>query len=206
MLTLYHAPQSRSSRIMQMIHALGIEDRVEIRIVDIPRRDGSGRTDPDNPHPEGKVPLLVHDGVEIRETNAIMLYLSDMFPKPGFAPVVGDADRGAYLSWLFWYGNVMEPVLIHHAAALSHPILEVTFRGVPEMTARLTRALADGPFLMGESYTAADLLCASPYMWFGEDDLPRDALVAGWVARCSAVDAVAWAGAYDVARMAERAA
>jgi len=202
MLTLFHSPRSRSTRVLQMIRALGIEDQVEIRIVEIPREDGTGRADPDNPHPEGKVPLLVHDGVEIRETNAILLYLSDLFPKPEFAPVVGDADRGAYLSWLFWYGNVMEPVLVHQAAGLTHPILEVTFRGVPEMTARLTKALAKTPFLMGGSFSAADLLCVSPYMWFGEDYLPRDRVIVEWVARCADAEPVQWAADFDEAQLA----
>ena len=96
MLTLFHSPQSRSSRIIRLLFELDVIDQVEIRNVTIPRQDGTGQIDPENPHPEGKVPLLVHDGCMIRESNAIILYLTDLFPS-ALAPVVGDADRGSYL-------------------------------------------------------------------------------------------------------------
>jgi len=58
-------PRSRSSRIVILLRELDAVDEIAIEIVDIARGDGSGRKDPQNPHPEGKVPLLVHDGVVI---------------------------------------------------------------------------------------------------------------------------------------------
>lgn len=54
MLTLFHAPQSRSSRIVTLIDEMGIGDKIEIKHVSIPRQDGSGQRDPANPQPEGK--------------------------------------------------------------------------------------------------------------------------------------------------------
>ena len=172
MLTLYHSPRPRSSRIVRLIDELDIWSEVDIRTVGITHNDGTGGHDPKNPHPEGKVPLLVHDGIEIWESNAIILYLTDLFPKAGMGPVAGDPQRGRYLSWLAWYGNVVEPVIVFGAAKLAHPVLDVTFRGVPEMTARLAGALEDSPFLMGERFTAADLLLVSPFTWF-PDAAPR---------------------------------
>lgn len=185
MLTLYHAPNSRSSRIIRLIMELGILDKVDIRIVDVARNDGSGGADPANPHPEGKVPLLVHDGVAIRESNAIILYLTDMFPAAGFGRSVGEPDRGSYLSWLAWYGNVVEPVIVFQAAGLSHPFLDTTFRGVPEVVAQLTAQLKKTPFLMGDQFSAADLLVVSPYVWFPQatPDVP---IIHDWIARCQA--------------------
>jgi glutathione S-transferase len=51
MLTLYHAPQSRSSRIVRLLIELDVLDQVDIRIVTVARQDGSGGADPSNPHP-----------------------------------------------------------------------------------------------------------------------------------------------------------
>ena len=113
----------------------GAQDHVDVRTVTIPRMDGSGARDPANPHPEGKVPYLVDDGHGMSERGAIILYLTDMFPKAGLGPLAGDPQRGGYLSWLSWYHGVMEPVLVFAYAQLDHPILDVTFRGVPEMVA-----------------------------------------------------------------------
>jgi glutathione S-transferase len=196
MLTLFHSPHSRSTRILALLHAMDILDRVDIRTVTIPRVDGTGRRDPANPHPEGKVPLLVHDGVEIWESPAIILYLTDLFPASGMGVPPGDPQRGRYLSWLCYYGDVVEPVFVAAHAGLDHPVLQTTWRGVPELTARLSAALTNAPWLMGENYTAADLLLASPYQWF-PDALPDDPAIRDWVARCGNRDWSAAVAAYD---------
>lgn len=183
MLTLYHCPRSRSSRIIRLIHELDVWSEIDIRIVDVTHNDGSGARDPKNPHPEGKVPLLVHDGVQIWESNAIILYLTDLFPNAGMGPVAGNPQRGRYLSWLAWYGNVVEPVMAIGAAKVSHPIFDVTFRGMPEMTARLTDALEGASFLIGDTFTAADLLLVSPFTYFPEAASDHPAIKA-WIERC----------------------
>ncbi|PTQ74550.1 glutathione S-transferase family protein [Celeribacter persicus] len=196
MLTLHHAPNSRSSRIVTLLIALDVLDQVEIRLTDIPRQDGSGARDPNNPHPEGKVPLLItEEGEMIRESNAILLYLSDRFPSE-FAPQVGEPGRGAYLSWLFWYGNVLEPVYIHHLSGLSHRLLDITFRGMPEAVACLAAGLEGRDFLLGDHYTVADLLIASPFLWFSEatPDVP---VIRDWVARCAAQPCIAQSATFD---------
>lgn len=185
MLTLFHAPQSRSSRIVSLIHEMGIADFITIQNVEIARHDGTGRRDPDNPHPEGKAPALLDDGMMMTETAAIMVYLTDMFPAAGLGPQPGDPARGPYLMWLSWYGSMMEPALICQAAGLEHPYLTATFRSHAEVTARLHDALKMGPWLLGDTFSAADILVHSPYAWFA-DATPADPLIRDWVTRCQA--------------------
>lgn len=185
MLTFYHAPESRSSAIMALIEEMGIADRITVHSVDIPRMDGSGRTDPANPHPEGKAPCLVHDGHVITERGSIILYLTTLFPQAGLAPPVGSPEWGSYVTWLCWYQGVFEPVLIHEAAGLIHPFLSATFRGHTEAAARIHAALERGPYLLGDRFSAADLLIHSPYAWF-KDSAPNDPLILDWLARCTA--------------------
>lgn len=184
MLTLFHAPESRSTRIVSLIEEMGIRDKVDVQIVDILRADGSGAFDRANPHPDHKVPALDHDGTLITESGAVMLYLTALFPDSGLAPKPGTAKRGEFLTWLFWYGDVMEPVLIFHAAGVTHPWLHKTFRGTPEVTARIHAALEKGPWLLGEDFSAADILIHSPYAWF--NNTPDDPLIKDWVERCKA--------------------
>ncbi|WP_226782529.1 glutathione S-transferase family protein [Oceaniglobus trochenteri] len=183
MLTLFHAPRSRSSTIVQLLEELGVSDRVTVRQVTIPRQDGSGGRDPENPHPDGKVPYLVDDGVGIRERGAITLYLTDSFPETGLAPVVGDKTRGAYLSWLDWYGSVFEPVFVFKMMGMDQPILHTTFRSMDEAVAFIEDALADTPYLMGDSFTAADLLVSSPFSWL-PDMTPDSPKIRAWIKRC----------------------
>jgi glutathione S-transferase len=183
MLTFFHAPNSRSSAIATLIDEMGISDWIETRLVSIPRQDGSGGRDPMNPHPEGKVPVLVHDGQVITERGAIILHLTSLFPDSGLAPKVGTPEWGAFVGWLTWYHAVMEPVLVFDFAKIDHPILGITFRGHDEVAARIRRALERGPWLLGETYSAADLLVHAPYAWF-KDATPNDPLILDWVERC----------------------
>lgn len=205
MLTLFHAPMSRSSRIVTLIDEMSIQDWVDVVPVNIHRQDGSGGRDGVNPHPEGKVPCLLHDGRLITESGAVMVYLTTLFPDAGMAPRADDPQWGEYLTWMTWYGSVMEPVLIFEAMGIEHPVLPVTFRGHAEMAARIRAALEKGPWLLGEAFSAADILIHSPYAWF-KDATPDDVLIRDWVDRCKARPAVARTLAADAAAMDQAAA
>lgn len=200
MLTLYHSPKSRSTRVVALIAALDALDEVTIETVSVARQDGGpGGRDSKNPHPEGKVPFLVHDGVAVWESSAIMLYLADLFPGAGLSIPPGRAQRGAYLSWFAWYSGVVEPVLTFEAMGVSHPALAATFRSGAEVKRRLAAALADRPFLCGATITAADMLLHTPYTRFGK---PGDAVLDAWVDRCAAHPGFAFAATYDGRPMA----
>jgi glutathione S-transferase len=202
MLTLFHSPQSRSSAIMTLIEEMGIQDWIDIREVTIPRMDGSGGRDPANPHPEGKVPALVHDGRLITERAAIILHLTSLFPDSGMAPKVGTPDWGAFAGWLAWYQGVLEPVVIFEGAGLTHPWIDATFRDHTAAAARLKAALVKGPWIMGDAYSAADLLLHAPYAWYAQAT-PDDPLIRDWVERCKARPARAKVMAAEAARLAQ---
>jgi len=184
MLKFYHARKSRSGRIHWLLHELDVP--FELCRMDIPRQDGSGARDPDNPHPEGKVPALEHEGELVTESGAIMLYLTDLFPDRRLGIAAGEAGRGAFLTWLFWYGAVVEPVYIVEVLGVAdHPVAQASFRGRAEVADRLIARLQAGPWLMGERFTAADILLCSPYLYFPEAT-PDDPAVRDWVERCTA--------------------
>jgi glutathione S-transferase len=195
MLTLHHAPQSRSSRILWLLEELSAP--YEIRLTDIPRPDGSGAADPGNPHPDKKVPALVDDGTLVTESAAIILYLTDKFPSAGIGPVTGDPLRGAYLTWLAYYAGVIEPVVtLEFAQLANNPILERTFRGRAEIDARILSALRAGPYVLGDRFSGADILVTSVGQ-FARPMLPADPIVDEYLARTSARPALARARAKD---------
>jgi glutathione S-transferase len=202
MLTLFHSPKSRSSAIVTLIEEMGIQDWVEVSEVTIPRMDGSGGRDPANPHPEGKVPALVHDGKVITERAAIILHLTSLFPDSGMAPKVGTPDWGVFAAWMAWYQGVLEPTFIMEATGLSHPWMTAAIRDHQTAVARMRAALERGPWLLGDTFSAADLLLHGPYVWFPEAT-PDDPLIRDWIARCQARPAVARVRDADAARMAQ---
>lgn len=164
MLTLYHCPKTRSSRFIWLLEELGAP--YEIKLVTIRMRDGTGARDPTNPHPHGKVPALVHDGATVFESPAIALYLTDAFPKNGIGPVVGDPKRGPYLSWLAYYGDVMEPAFVSKFLNMEVPRGTAGWVKAEEAADFVAETLAEGPYLLGDKFSAADILFGSSFAMF----------------------------------------
>ena len=193
MLTLYHCPQTRSSRSIWLLEELG--EPYAIEYVTIRRGDGSGERDPKNPNPDGKVPTLVHDGRMVAESAAICLYLSDAFPAAGLGPAVGDAKRGDFLTWLFFYAGEVEPALIGKFSGRDD---EHSTRGYELMVKRFEDALQKGPYILGDSFSAADILFGSIVQW-GAQMLPKRDAFDAYLARLSARPAFKAAEAKDAA-------
>lgn len=195
MLTLYHAPKSRSSRIVWLLEELGADH--ELVYVDIPRMDGTGGADPKNPHLDKKVPALLHDGTLITESIAIVIYLCDLFPQAGLAPAADDPARGPYLSWLAYYAGVMEPVIHFQFFDLAeHEALKRTFRGRAEIDRRLLDALSKSDYIAGDRFTGADVIIASLGQ-FMRDMMPAGDVVDAYLERCAARPALQRANAKD---------
>lgn len=194
MLTLYHAPRSRSSRIVWLLEEIG--EPYEIQYVGIRRGDGSGETDANNPHPHGKVPALVHDGIVVTESIAICQYLGETFPAAGLQVKPGEPGRADYLSWLAYYAGVIEPSLTCKFLNVETP------RGVPgwvpweAVEARIGAQLEAGPWALGERFTTVDILIASLLQWAGPNFGERPAYEA-YKARIMARPALARALAKD---------
>ncbi|MDE1939872.1 MAG: glutathione S-transferase family protein [Alphaproteobacteria bacterium] len=169
MLTLYHTPHTRSARFIWLLEELGAP--YEIKLVTIRTRDGKGARDPVNPHPHGKVPAINHDGVVVFESPAIALYLTDAFPKNGIGPVVGDAKRGAYLSWLAYYGGVMEPAFVSKFMNVEVPRGTAGWVNADEAAEFVAETLAEGPYLLGDKFSAADILFGSTFAMFMKSPL-----------------------------------
>lgn len=164
MITLYHAPQSRSSRMIWLLEELGAP--YEIKITSIPRQDGSGGPDAANPHPDKKVPVVIDNGVLISESVAITAYLCDAYPQAGLAPKIGDPLRGPYLEWLAYYIGVMEPVMIAGFAGFSdNPAVVRSWRTPREVHARISSALEKSPYILGDNFSAIDVLLGSMGQW-----------------------------------------
>jgi glutathione S-transferase len=157
MLTLYHSPGSFSSRILWLLEEL--EADYVIDVVSYPKADGSN-ADPRNPHPHGYTPALAHDGQVVTETGAIALYLTDLFPQSEVGIPVGHPLRARYITWLFYQVGLTEPLvymkghkLLAQDAAMSH-LNEAMMR-------HIEATLAAGPYILGERFTAVDILYMS---------------------------------------------
>jgi glutathione S-transferase len=125
-------------------------------------------------HPHGWVPALVDGDTIIHETAAICLYLADRHIDRGLAPPQASPERGAYYQWIVYSVATLEPCLADVYLQLERPLEqrdEAVLRSGRERFAAsaqvLTRALTDGPFLLGEHLSAADVLVGAMLVWAG---------------------------------------
>ena len=203
MITLYHAPQSRSSRMIWLLEELGVP--YEIRPVSIFRPiTGEGAPDPVNPHPDKRVPAIEHNGALVAESVAIVLYLTDTFPKAGLGPVSGDASRAAYLTWLAWYAAELEPAFF---AGFGGELDSAPHkrRNYEAAVRRLEEALARGPYVLGESFSGADLLISS-VIAYGRKVFPDSQVLNAYLERCTSRPAAIRGRALDSASGMQQAA
>jgi glutathione S-transferase len=164
-LVLYHAAPSRSSIVHWMLEELG--QPYELQMVSFKR--GENR----QPaylavNPMGKVPALKHGDTVITEAAAICAYLADEFPQAGLNIPVGDPRRGTYLKWLFFGPSCVEPAIAERAfprkeAPARSALGFGDFDTVVDVLAKA--AAAASPYLLGNKFTAADVIIGSGLRW-----------------------------------------
>ncbi len=163
-LTLYHASPSRSSIVLWMLEEIG--QPYDIKLLKLSDGDNL-KPDYLAINPMGKVPTLDHKGTAITEVAAICTYLADEFPQAKLNIPVGTPRRGVYLKWLFFGPGCMEPAVIDRAA----PRKEEARRGMlgygdfDTCMNVVAKAVAQGPWLMGEQFTAADVVVGANVRW-----------------------------------------
>ena len=183
MITLYHAPKSRSTRMIFLLEELGTP--YEIKIVSIRRGDGSGAADASNPHPHAKVPVIRHGNETIFESSAIVAYLTDTFPDAGLAPKPGEAGRGQFLTMLAYYGDVVEPSFVSKFLKMDVPRGTAGWVAVEEVMPYIDKVLTAQPYIAGETFTGADILYATTFGMFAQNPMmPKLASVEVYVKRC----------------------
>ena len=163
-LTLYHASPSRSSIVLWMLEELG--QPYDVHLVSLSK--GENR----EPgylavNPMGKVPAIRHGDTVVTEVAAICTYLADEFPAAKLNVPVGSPKRGVYLKWLFFAPSCFEPAVIDRVAPRKEePRRAMLGYGDFDTTMNVAAAAVEkGPWLMGEQFTAADVVLGSHIRW-----------------------------------------
>jgi glutathione S-transferase len=161
---LHHAPRSRSLGSLWLLEEAGAEYELcwhELESATHKRPDFLAV------NPAGKLPALVDrgpdgswDGVVVTEAAAVAAYVADITPGSGLAPAIGTKDRAAYMFWMAYGPGVAEPAM----ADLAFPRAQATrpsaigWPPFPDVLARIEASLAGRPWLLGERFSAADVV------------------------------------------------
>src|SRR5437868_7693362 len=194
--TLFHSPNTRSSGALTLLEELGAP--YELRVLNM-KAGEQRRPEYLAINPMGKVPALKHGDALVTEQVAIFLYLADLFPEARLAPPLGDPLRGPYLRWMVFYAACFEPAVIDSATQREPAPQPMSHYGDFETMLRtLTDQLAKGPYLLGERFTAADVLWGGALTWTTMFKLvPELPVITAYIGRCGARPSVAKAKAKD---------
>jgi glutathione S-transferase len=162
--TFYHNPMSRGRIAHWMLEETGAP--YDVKILSFEKGEHKA---PEYLaiNPMGKVPAIVHRGTVVTESAAICAYLADAFPQSDLAPALDDPARGTYYRWLFFGAGCIEPALVDRLFARP-PVDRPGALGYGNYTDTLNaleQALAPGPYILGERFSAADVYVGSQIVW-----------------------------------------
>jgi len=161
--TLFHSPNTRSSGARMLLEELGVP--YDLHVLNM--KAGEQR----QPaylaiNPMGKVPAIRHGDALVTEQVAVFLYLAELHPEAKLAPPIGDPLRGPYLRWMVFHGSCFEPAVVDFAMKREAGRASMSPYGdYDTMLRALTGQLEKGPYILGERFTAADVLWGTALNW-----------------------------------------
>ncbi|MEM5386866.1 glutathione S-transferase [Paraburkholderia phymatum] len=155
---LYYWPKTRAFRALWMLEEIGAP--YELARVNL-RAGEQDTTDFHHVNPMCKLPALDDDGVQVAESGAVLLYLADRFPESKLGAPIGDPLRGRLLQWLFFTPGCLEPAMAEKLTGASGNSFSFGWGNLERVKLAIDTALDEGEWLLGERFTAADLLLAS---------------------------------------------
>ncbi len=191
MIKLYGIRQSRALRSLWALEELGVPYE------HVPTNFATDAKTPEfkRINPNGRIPALVDDDVTLFESMAINLYLARKYDTKGLYPK-SVADEGRTFQWSIWGMTETEgpllQVLMHRAflppAQRDESLAAAGIEKLAAPLAVLDGALAGRKFLLGDSFTIADLNLASVLSWalLVKMDLSKTPNVARWLGECCA--------------------
>ena len=182
---LYWSPQTRSTRALWMLEEAGLD--YERERVDIQNPDRENSAEFLDASPMGKVPALVDGAVRMSESAAICLYIADRYAAGTLAPAIDDPARGKFLYWLMYTPAVIEPSMSEKFHGVETNRYRSGWGDFDLMLETLEGGLAGKDWVLGERFSAADVMLGSSVVFmrlFGM--LPDSAVLGAYADRCLA--------------------
>ena len=158
MIKIYWAPRTRSFTTLWMMEET--DQPYERVLIDT---SAGAQKSPDYLaiNPMGKVPALKDGDATMAEAAAICAYVADRYPDAHLAPPVGDPARAKYLYWMFFAPSCIEPAIMQIFTKLEIPASSAGWGDATQVFDVLDQAVAKGPWLLGDDFSAADVVIGS---------------------------------------------
>lgn len=163
---LYFHPMTRAMTPRLLIAELDLD----CEIVDVDFESGEHKTPAHlERHPLGLLPALeLDDGSTMWEAAAICLYLAEQKPEAGLHVPPNDPDRGRYLTWCVYGVGSVEPAamaIYHLRQGGDEASVAAAQRHADAVFAAFADRMGDGPWLLGDRFTTADVIAGMGIGW-----------------------------------------
>jgi glutathione S-transferase len=184
-LIFFHSPNTRSAGARILLEELGVP--YDMHVLNMKAGEQRG-ADYLKVNPMGKVPAVLHGDTLVTEQVALYIYLPDAFPKAGLSPALTDPLRGSYLRWIAYYGSCFEPAVVDHALKRPPaPPSMCPYGDYDTMLNTLVAQLGKGPYMLGDRFSATDLLWGLSLAWMTSFKIvPELPVIMDYVARIKA--------------------
>lgn len=154
-LVLFHHPLTRAANAVWMLEELEVP--YTLRFVDA--YAGEQKSEEVLAlNPMGKLPILKDGDLVVTESAAIGLYLADRYGMGRLAPSPDDPARGTYLRWAFFGPSVLEPGVMAKSSGWEVNTGAAGWGNYEDILKALSSALEKGPYLLGDSFSMADVI------------------------------------------------
>ena len=171
MYTLYFSPGTASLAVHLALLEVGADYRLEK--VDI---ETGAQRDPRylQLNPNGVVPTLLIEGKPFYESASLLMTIADRHPQAGLAPAADSLERAAWNQWIMHLSNTVQvafrlwfyPHEIDAAPEVQALTKAAAQSRIEAAWSRFdTQLRANGPYLMGEKFSAADLMLLMLMRW-----------------------------------------
>ncbi len=178
---LHHHPRTRAANVVWMLEEVGCDYTLEY--VDLAA--GAHKTEEfKRLNHMGKIPTLIDGDAVVSEVAAIGMYLADKYAPGRLAPALDAPERAAYLRWICYAPSVIEPGCMAKAAGWEYKASAAGWGTYDEMLETIDAAIGEGPYLLGDTFSMADMLFGGTVGWmmmFGM--LPKREAWQAYVAR-----------------------
>jgi glutathione S-transferase len=176
MFTLYSRPGSGSAAVEALLAEMDLPFQLE----NVPR--GADRRAPESYqaiNPRREIPTLrLPDNSLMTESAAMMIYLADLRPELGFAPLPTSPERATYLRWMLYfatavYGSDLRYFYPGRYTAGGVHAAEVKSQATIALDQDLqifADAFGNNEFILGQKFSAVDLYAAVLMSWTPDAD------------------------------------
>lgn len=161
MITLHHVPESRSMRVLWLLHEMGLAFETRTWPFDKTLRSAQYLA----LNPAGRVPALEIDGQRYFESGAMIEFLCEQYPETGLGRAQSNPERAMWLTWVHFAETIsqhsatltQQHIVLREDHMRSPTVMKIEAARIAKCYDALDEAMEGQDYLLAGGFSAADV-------------------------------------------------